>query len=499
MAAFQGGYGGGRGRTGPPGQSHASIPPDGEIIRAEQSGTGLMVDRQAISASVSAGAAEEIRVAAQLAVHRPRSEEAARQRILQLCEKKAFAEAAAYRYPRGNTTVTGCSVVLARELARLWGNIRDGVKIIADDEDTRSIVGWAWDVENNSYEECPDTFRKVIQRKNPKTGVTQWVTADERELRELTNRRGAICVRNAVLHLMPFDLKEEIGERASATMRAEVEKDPDAAKRQVIDGFSRIGVPADELEAYIGHDLGGLSPAEVEKLRGIYRSVNDGEAAWADFYRAEKPTVKADAKTMEAFGGASARSEERPGSAPDDRLPTLPTSLRPDKGDHRTIAEFLLDAIPFLDESDLDKIVAALPGLQREKQIKAKDMQTIVMDIGKARASLRGEEEEETAEDGAVADSATTPGEDLPGNPFADGKIVDPAAPPIVREIEGKMSAARGEMVVQMLQKQWAEALEKDPALDAWNEAIGNVAARCLEKIAETKKNAPPNGAKRRS
>ncbi len=49
--------------------------------------------------------------------------------------------------------------------------------------------------------EIDDTFRKKIQRK--RDGQTVWVTPDERDLRELTNKRGAILERNCLLKLQP--------------------------------------------------------------------------------------------------------------------------------------------------------------------------------------------------------------------------------------------------------------------------------------------------------
>ena len=63
---------------------------------------------------------------------------------------------------------------------------------------------------------CPDHVRR-----------TEWTVPDERDLRELTNRRGAICVRNAILALVPPDLVEDAMATADQTLEALLaEQDP---------------------------------------------------------------------------------------------------------------------------------------------------------------------------------------------------------------------------------------------------------------------------------
>ena len=48
----------------------------------------------------------------------------------------------------------------------------------------------------------------------------------------------------------------------------------------MVDAFAAIGVSATDLVAYLGHDLGKCSPAQIVTLRGIYGAIKDGEATW---------------------------------------------------------------------------------------------------------------------------------------------------------------------------------------------------------------------------
>ena len=136
----------------------------------------------------------EIQAAVVMARRYPRDEGMAIDRIKTACKRPAFADAAAYRYPRGKkrdgtpNMIVGPSINLAREMGRCFGNIRVGQDVLRDDDETRLIEAYAWDLETNYRTTEQVQFKKLIYRK--KDG---WVQPDERDLRELTNRLGAIA------------------------------------------------------------------------------------------------------------------------------------------------------------------------------------------------------------------------------------------------------------------------------------------------------------------
>ncbi|HSW40819.1 MAG TPA: hypothetical protein VLL97_15155 [Acidobacteriota bacterium] len=244
--------------------------------------TGLATrTEQSYELAPTAGAAEkqfEIQSAITVAKRFPRDEDAAFGRLMKATERTSFAECAGYSFPRGNSKVEGPSVNLARQAARAWGNMRYGLEVIRDDEDTRLIRGWAWDLETNLKVTAEDEFRKLIYRK-----AGGWVKPDERDLRELTNRRGAILVRGCILQILPRDLIEDAIEQCKATLRSQAAKDPDAARKKLIIAFSGINVTAEMLVASLGHPLSQCSPAEIAELRLVYRSIADGNSTWAEY------------------------------------------------------------------------------------------------------------------------------------------------------------------------------------------------------------------------
>jgi len=285
----------------------------------------------------SAAAAEkqyEIQSAIIIAKRFPRDEDLAFQKLMKACGRSSFAEDAEYAFPRGGTTVKGPSVFLAREGARVWTNIRYGLTILRDDQQSRQIQGWAWDVETNTKVTAEDDFQKLIYRKGK-----GWITPDERDLRELTNRRGAILIRNCVLQLLPKDLVEDAVEKCRETLRSTAAKDPDEARKKIILAFSELNITPEMLAVYLGHPIGQSSPAEIADLRGIYKSISDGNSKWSE-YVAEEAKTNGDANggTNGANGGQS-------------KTERLAEQLKNQQGNTAASSETSANATPAADDS----------------------------------------------------------------------------------------------------------------------------------------------------
>jgi hypothetical protein len=239
----------------------------------------------------TAAAAEkqfEIQSAIIIAKRFPRDEDAAFQKLMKACGRTSFAEDAEYSFPRGDSKVNGPSVALAREAARVWTNIRYGLTIIRDDAQSRQIQGWAWDMETNTKVTAEDDFEKLIYRKpNPRKNFAGgWIKPDERDLRELTNRRGSILMRNCILQVLPKDLIEDAVDACHQTLRSNAEKDPDGARKKILVAFSELNVTAEMLATYLGHPLAQSSPSEIADLRAIYKSISDHNSKWSDYVSA---------------------------------------------------------------------------------------------------------------------------------------------------------------------------------------------------------------------
>jgi len=248
--------------------------------KSESTGLAEIKETSGEMTPTSAAAEKQFEIQSAIVVAKkfPRNEDKAFEKLMKACGRPSFSEEAMYKFPRGGIDIEGPSVNMAREAARVWGNIRYGIDIIVDDDEIRQIRAWAWDMETNVKVTAEDTFKKLIFRK--KGG---WIKPDERDLRELTNRRGAIAVRNCILQILPKDLVEDAMIIAKNTLKDGVSVDPDSAKKKVIMAFSGINVTPDDLETYLGHKISGCSPEEVANLRQIYQSISDGNSKWSEY------------------------------------------------------------------------------------------------------------------------------------------------------------------------------------------------------------------------
>jgi len=249
----------------------------------------------------------ELKGAIFLARQFPRDEERARIAIDNACKRLTFAEDACYSFPRGGTTIKGPSIYLAREMARVWGNIRYGHRIVTETDDSVHIKGFAYDLETNTYVEIEDKFGKLIQRKN-RGGGTDWLVPDERDLRELINRRAAICVRNALLQLMPSDMVE-LAVLRSSEMVAESSVDKQTIQK-LAKAFVELLGSLEPVEFRLRHAIESITGQELADLRAIYNAIAKGGENPEDYFPTWKKPGAPPAKAEKLQGTAAAVAEE---------------------------------------------------------------------------------------------------------------------------------------------------------------------------------------------
>jgi hypothetical protein len=134
--------------------------------------------------------------------------------------------------------------------------------------------------------------REVLSERTNSTGDTVYVVvATEDEMQAKENATLSKIIRNDGLRLIPADVKEEALEAALKTVADKDAKDPNAAKKSILDAFSEIGVRPLDVVAYLGHSIDNLCKAELEDLRGIYAAIRDGETSWASIMRERSETA----------------------------------------------------------------------------------------------------------------------------------------------------------------------------------------------------------------
>jgi len=233
--------------------------------------------REAGAAAAISREQSEVQAAMVVAMRRPRDELACHTKIVKAFQRPGVAEVAEYSFPRGGTTVNGPSVDTARELARIWMYLRHGIRLISMDDEYVHVAGFCWDLETNNCITQEQKFKKLIFRK--KDG---WIQPDERDLRELINKHGAICERNGILQVLPPDIVDAAMEQARDTKvkiaNKSLKEDRTETIRRLVYAFNELQVNADMLVAYLGHALDLISADELTKLKSVYQSMKAGNS-----------------------------------------------------------------------------------------------------------------------------------------------------------------------------------------------------------------------------
>jgi hypothetical protein len=232
--------------------------------------------------AVAARAEAETKVMIVMAHQNPRDEHLAYTKMVNACARPTFAEAARYYYERGGNPIDGLSIGFAREASRVWGNMVHGVEVVAHLSETEApphgrvdVIGYAWDLETNVRSVKPVTFKALIYRK--KGG---WIKPDERDFRELVARNGAIAERNAILDMLPPDLKEDLLQRLRKTgaerAARDLERDRAGVMSAMVKAFGEFGVTEAMLLSYVSlKKWDKLAPEQLARLRAVYTGLHD--------------------------------------------------------------------------------------------------------------------------------------------------------------------------------------------------------------------------------
>jgi hypothetical protein len=229
-----------------------------------------------------------------LARQYPRDEVKAEAKMLRQCTRAEFAEKAIYRYPRGGETIKGPSVNLARQLGRCWGNMVSGVRVLGVDDEWVQLQGFAFDLESNCRTTQEHRFRKRIQRKGG------WkATDDERELRELLGRQGAILERNCILRLLPSDVVDATKEACTRTLldaaKNMIRKDKASTIKALLVAFQLLNVTKDMIEKRIEAPIDDITADQLAELRECYTAISEGHAQRSEFFDVATPKPAAQA------------------------------------------------------------------------------------------------------------------------------------------------------------------------------------------------------------
>jgi hypothetical protein len=218
----------------------------------------------------------------------PRDQQAALAAMRDTCGQMRLAEKAFFRYSRGGGTVTGPTVHLARELARIWGNITYGINELSRDDahGQSEMLVFAWDLQTNTR---PSQIF-IVPHMRDKRGGAERLT-DLRDIYEVNTNQGARRLRQAIWAVLPPWLVEEAEEICAATLR-EGGGVP-LAKRisAAVDMFAGRGISAERLERRVERPRKDWTAHDVAQLGVIWKSLERGEIRIEEEFPQERVTA----------------------------------------------------------------------------------------------------------------------------------------------------------------------------------------------------------------
>lgn len=232
-------------------------------------------------------AIQEIQAAMVIAKRFPRDPIVAMDRIIQACTRPKLAEAALYAYAKGGSTINGPSIHLAKAIAQSWGNIQYGIRELSQGNGESTVEAFAFDLESNTREV------KVFQVPHVRDNGKKVTSA--RDIYELTANVGARRMRACILGVVPGDVVEAAVAQCELTLKSTADTSPEAVA-QMVEAFSEYGVTTQMLQKFLQCRPDAIRPAQMVRMRSIFRSIKDGVAEpWQFFEGASASDLKAGA------------------------------------------------------------------------------------------------------------------------------------------------------------------------------------------------------------
>jgi hypothetical protein len=244
----------------------------------------------------------------------PRVEEAARDAMRTACANPRLAAKAFYSVPKGGERATGPSVHLARELARIWGNIDYGVHELRRDDDygQSEMQAFAWDLQTNAR-----SASIFIQPHRMDTKRGPKILTEVQAIYESNANAGARRVREAIFAVLPADFVDEAQELCHATLAKGDGSPLEERRTKAIGAFEKtFGVTEQQLVDRIGRAVSRWDAEDVAALQVLYRSLQSREVlVEVEFPKAETTVT---AEEIAARSQAARKPAETPGPDPRD-------------------------------------------------------------------------------------------------------------------------------------------------------------------------------------
>ena len=295
-----------------------------QVIKAGTGGTvtvrqdlaeEVSVTRDLSPTAAAAAAKAEIEAGIIAARKWPRDEDVFREKTLKTCRRPGFANTALYHKPVGRKKnaqgqweevfAIDWSIGSIQTMLQHFGNVRIMARITYEDADKALLTVQVLDLERNIGYSTDAMLDKLIERKEVKAGrkargmrensygdVVYLVEATKDEFRNIIGAERSKLIRDNGKRLLPRDILDEARSEIDKTVANENAKDPDSAKKKVLDRFASIGISAALLKEYLGRPLETLTGKDLTDLGALFNGLKEGDFTWGDVMRMKSESAE---------------------------------------------------------------------------------------------------------------------------------------------------------------------------------------------------------------
>jgi hypothetical protein len=301
----------------------APLPPGAVMVTRTGFGTQETQRRAELQATVMAAQVKaEVEARIVYAAHNPRDLDRFGQRLLAQCVKPGVADIALYHKPVGrqknpnsgeweDAFATNFSVRFVETALQLFTNTHTTSRLAYEDEEKILVQVSVVDIESNTgytqesivvkeVERKDAKDRAVIsQRQNSKKDIVYTVVATPDEMRTRCAAEMAKLRRDCGQKLLPREWLDEARAAIDKTNADENAKDPQAAKKKVLQRFFTLGIEADVLVRYLGKPLDALNLRDLAELGVLFQGLKEGEFTMDDAFKAKDSPAEGDGEASD--------------------------------------------------------------------------------------------------------------------------------------------------------------------------------------------------------
>ena len=209
----------------------------------------------------------------------PRDEISSYAQAMQSCQRRAIADKAFYKYPRGSSSVEGPTIRFAEELARCWGNLDFGIKELSQDEGKSEMQAYCWDLETNVI--SVQNFTNPHMR--DEGGKTKKLTA-LRDIYEVNANMASRRLRARILAILPSDFVENAITECRKTLLGKNDTPLIDRVKALVVTFNKFGVTSEQIENRLKRKIDTMNADDFVEYVGIYNALKDGASKVSEWF-----------------------------------------------------------------------------------------------------------------------------------------------------------------------------------------------------------------------